>query len=132
MNESNSTDESYFLLGTGSWRDRLPRVPRPVLAVGSRMLYRVLVEGSNFVLPLDGRGSPITGFFTTRFIAARSRAEAETRAHSLVLRDWKRQGFEAQVGGAPKLTTDKSETLRSRFRLRSGGGFTFFGESSDA
>ena len=132
MNETNANEESYFLLGTGSWRDLLPRVPRPVLAIGSKTLYRVLMEGSDFVLTIDGGDRHLVGFFTTRFVAARCRREAEKQAMSSVLRDWLRQGLDTRAGGLPKLTIEESDALRSRFRIRSGGGFAFFGDEGDA
>jgi len=132
MNESASTDEEYFLLGTGTWRDLLPRMPRPVFALSPKTLYRVLLEGSSFVLPVVGSARPIVGFFTVRFVAARARLEAEEKAQFAVLRDWRRQGFQTRTGVLPDLRIDSSEALRAHFRLRSGEGFAFFGDSDDA
>lgn len=132
MNNSSSTDEEYFLLGTGTWRDLLPRIPRPVLALSPKVLYRVLLEGSGFVLPVVQSARPVVGFFTARFVAARARLEAEETAKSAVLRDWRRQGFDTRTSVLPDLRIDNSEALRTHFRLRSGEGFTFFGDSDDA
>lgn len=131
MNDTASDDESYFLLGTGTWRGLLPRVPRPVLAVGSKSLYRVLLEGSLFKFSIAGSDRPIIGFFTTRLVAARNRLEAEAMAKSSVLREWERQGFASRAGAKPSLSVETSEMLSSRFRLRSGAGFAFFGDAGD-
>jgi len=132
MAETMSSDDKYFLLGSGTWRDLLPRPPRPVLALAPKALFRVLVEGSGFMLPVAGNTRLSTGFFTERFVAARNNSEAETAAQYSVLRAWRRQGFEARTNALPELRVDESEVVRACFRLRSAGGFVFFGESDDA
>ena len=132
MTETISSDEKYFLLVSGTWRDLLPRLPRPVLALAPRVLFRVLVEGSGFVLAVAGNTGPSTGFFTERFVAARNSLEAEKKARYSVLCAWRRQGFEGRTSTAPELRVDESQALRVRFRLRSSGGFVFFGASNDA
>jgi hypothetical protein len=126
MNDTDSDEPVCHPLGTGGWSDLLPRIPRPVWAVGKQQLYRVLIEGSEFSLPLVGGGEPMVGFFTTRFVAAANVRDAEMKARSCVLREWKRRGYEASAGSSPLLQIDALEPIDSRFRLRSGAGFTFF------
>ena len=70
MSDAESEEPIGHVLGTGTWRDLLPRLQRPVLAVGAQQLYRVLIHGSAFSLMLDGGGELIVGVFTTRFVAA--------------------------------------------------------------
>ena len=126
MTETDSTDVSIFVMEAGTWRDRLPAIPRPVLAIGTVKLYRVLMEGSDFFFSFGGSKSSIVGFFTTHFVAASNICEAERKAQAAAVKDWQRQGFQARTGVLPTLRIDTSEAIHSRFRLRSGGGFTFF------
>jgi hypothetical protein len=126
MSDNESDEPIGHVLGTGTWRDLLPRVPRPVFVVGSQQLYRVLIHGSGFSLPLSDGGEPISGFFTTRFVAASNVRDAEIKARSSVLREWKRGGYEARADSSPILELEDVEIVHARFRLRSGAGFTFF------
>jgi hypothetical protein len=129
MSDTESDEPIGHVLGDGTWRDLLPRIPRPVLAIGAQQLYRVLIHGSGFSLPLRGGGEPIVGFFTTRFVAAANVRDAEIKARSSVLTEWKRRGYEASAGASPILELEDLEVVHSRFRLRSGAGFTFFAAS---
>ena len=131
MSDPKSDEPIGHVLGTGTWRDLLPRIPRPVLAIGAQQLYRVLIHGSGFSLALLDGGEPIVGFFTTRFVAAENIRDAETKARSSVLTEWKRRGFEASAGSAPILELEDLEVVHSRFRLRSAAGFTFFAASAE-
>jgi hypothetical protein len=97
---------------------------------GAQQLHRVLIHGSSFSLPLRDGGAPIVGFFTTRFVAATNVRDAEIKARSSVLREWKRRGYEASAGSSPILELEDVEIIHSRFRFRSGDGFTFFGASA--
>jgi hypothetical protein len=124
MSDTESDEPIGQVLGTGSWRDLLPRIPRPVWAIGAQQLYRVLIHGSGF--SLTGDGEPIVGFFTTRFVAAANVRDAEAQARWSVLTDWKRGGYEASARSSPLLEIEDLELVQSRFRLRSGAGFTFF------
>jgi hypothetical protein len=130
MSDTESDEPIGHVLGTGTWRDLLSGIPRPVLATGAQQLYRVLLHGSGFSLPLRDGGEPIVGFFTTRFVAATNVRDAEIKARSSVLREWKRRGYEGCAGSSPILELEDLEILHSRFRLRSGAGFTFYGASA--
>ena len=130
MSDTEPEQPSAYLLGTGTWRDLLPRIPRPVLAIGSQQLYRVLIHGSGFSLALGDGSEPIVGFFTTRFVAAANVRDAETKARTSVLREWKYRGCEASARASPILELEDLEVTHSRFRFRSGAGFTFFGASA--
>ena len=131
MSDTESEEPVGHVLSTGTWRDLLPRIPRPVLAIGAQQLYRVLIHGSGFSLMLDGGGELIVGFFTTRFVAATNIRDAEIKARASVLTEWKRRGFEASAGSAPILELEDLEVVHSRFRLRSAAGFTFFAASAE-
>jgi hypothetical protein len=52
--------------------------------------------------------------------------DAEMKARSSVLREWKRGGYEASAGSPPVLQVEELQPMPSRFRLRSSTGFTFF------
>jgi hypothetical protein len=126
MSDNQSDQPIGHVLATGTWRDFLPRIPRPVFVIGAQQLYRVLIHGSGFSLPLSDDSETISDFFTTRFVAAANVRDAETKARSSVLREWKRRGYEARAGSSPVLELEDLAMVHSRFRLRSGAGFTFF------
>ncbi len=123
--ETKGNDE-YFAVRTGTWRDLIPRLPRPVLALGQKELYRVMFEGSGFTLFLDGVPKPIIGFFTTRYVAANNVREAQSAARSAVLNEWSRHGYRERTGAEPHLAIEEMEILEEWFRMRSGDGFAFF------
>ena len=114
----------------------LRRFRLPAIALGRRHLYRVMLEGSGFELPFEP-SSPEdrnpTGFLTTRFVAARTRAEAETKARSSVIRDWQGLSLMSHFTGVdePSLIVTESIAIDGWFRSRSGGGFIFFTVDSD-
>ena len=117
------------LLGTGTWRDRLPKLPRPVLAVGNRQLYSVVLHGSGFVLPIVG-SEAVIGFFATAVVAATTIREAEQLARDAILRQWtKRKFLPGEV--LPTLEVDEVRRLPQRFRLRSRHGFAFFSHDDE-
>ena len=60
---------AMHLLGRGLWRNLLARFPRPVLAFGEQSLFRVMLHGAGFVLPI-GTAEPASGFVTAVFVAA--------------------------------------------------------------
>ena len=131
MSDTESDEPVGYFLGTGAWRDLLPRIPRPVLAIGAQQLHRVLIHGSGFSLPHRHSSEPIVGFFTTRFVAAANVRDAEIKSRASVLREWKRRGYEASAGASPILELEDLEVMHSRFRFRSGAGFSFFGASAE-
>ena len=49
------------VLGTGTWRDWLPKWPRPIFAFGNYELYSVLLHGQDFILPIGGSEDPAIG-----------------------------------------------------------------------
>ncbi len=121
--------EEYYVLGTGTWRDLLPTLPQPVFAFGSKNLYRVMIHGSGFVLPI-GPGSPAIGFFTARFVTASTRPEAELVALDRVATEWRKRGYR-EAGGEATLSIDSTDVLYERFKLRRGIGFTFYSDSDE-
>jgi hypothetical protein len=129
MSDSIPIGESYFLLSTSTWRDFVTHLPRPAFSLGADALYRVDLRGSGFAFSIEGSNRSVVGFFTTCFVAAQDICQAETKARSSVLREWRRGGFEAHSGLTPVIDIEESGPIRSRFCLRSGEGFTFFCES---
>ncbi len=123
----NDSKEEYYVLGKGTWLDLVPTLPRPVFALGSKHLYRVMIHGSGFTLPVN-LSNPATGFFTARFVAARNRHDAERIALDRVASEW--NSYRDAAGDAT-LSVDGSEALAEHFRLRSGIGFTFYSESDE-
>ena len=113
----------YYVVGTGSWRDLLPKLPRPVFAFGENDIYWVMVKGTGFTLPIDD--SCVDSFFTGRFVSASTVRDAKRIAFALVGKEWEQKGYKER-GGSVSLTVNDIDVLRERFRLRSGTGFTFY------
>jgi hypothetical protein len=126
-NQLDSDDSPHYSeMQSGTWRDFLPRWQVPVVAFGSRHIYRVMLQGRKFNLPWGEKSESITGFFTTRWVAARDVAEAQEAARVAVLREWKRDGFEERAKAVPSITIEVVEIFGSKFRSKAGRGFTFF------
>lgn len=133
MNDRDHDDETvdYYLVGTGTWLDWLARIPRPVIAIGRKDLYSVMMKGQDFILPIEGSKDPVIGFYTTRFVAAKNIREAEKLAHQLVMQEWEKKGYDKLCGKRPSLSPEEVTILEERFRLRSGFGFSFY-ENDDS
>jgi hypothetical protein len=111
------------------WRDLLPTLPRPVFALGTSDIYRVMVHGSGFKLPLED-GSSAVGFFTTRYVAASTASDAKQIAAAVVHGEWRGRGHENAVGSV-MLAIEEHAALSERFRLRSATGFVFYAQGED-
>jgi hypothetical protein len=48
--------------------------------------YRILIEGKNFIINIEGKNNKL-GFITTRWVEARTEAEAEKSAIELIRND---------------------------------------------
>jgi len=92
-------------------------------------LYRVLVQGEGFELPIEGSNDRLIGFFTTRFVAACSRLEAESLAQLHVVREWQGLSLMSYFTGTdePCLSVIESEAIEGWFRPNKGQGFSFYG-----
>lgn len=109
----------------------------PVVALGKRNLYRVMIQGSGFELPVEGSGpddpNP-NGFFTTRFVAASSRSEAEEKAGAHALSDWQGLSLLGHLSGTdePHMSVCESEAIEGWFRLTRCRGFTLYADEESA
>ena len=127
MNNQDLDNKKFaHLLGTGTWLDWLPNIPRPVIAFGRYDIYSVLLNGQDFSLPIGGLNDPAIGFYTTRYVAAENIRDAKKAAFVRVIREWENRGYRALCGKKPTLSTEEVLILKKRFRLRSGTGFTFY------
>ncbi len=130
QDQDNDTD--IHLLGTGTWLDWLPNLPRPVIALGENDIYSVFLNGKDFVLPIGDSDEPVVGFYTTRYVAARNFKEAKKAALDRVLLDWRNKGYLKLSGKEPSLTAEEVVISEKRFRYRSATGFAFYpDEDSD-
>jgi hypothetical protein len=114
------------LIGTGTWRDWFRKIPRPVFALGKNDLYSVLLKGTGFTLPIEGADDPAISFYTTRFVAAGNMHAAKKAACRSVMNEWSLRGYLKISGREPTISIEEIDLLHERFRLRSGGGFTFY------
>ena len=113
-------------IGTGTWRDWIKKIPKPVFALGKNDMYSVLVQGTDFKLPIGITDEPAIGFYTSRFVAAENVHAAKIAARNSVLNEWSTKGFLKVSGSDPKISIEEIDLLYERFRLRSGGGFSFY------
>ena len=89
--------------------------------------YRVMVHGNGIDVPMEGATHPITGFYTTRTVAAADAERAARAACELVTAEWRERPY-AQVnrGALPSLSVEQvTEIGFLRDRLRRPGGYTF-------
>ena len=124
--QDHDNDGDFHLLGTGTWLDWLPNLPRPVIALWRKDIYSVLLNGQDFSLPIGGSEDPVIGFYTTRYIAAENIRDAEKAAVNRVMQEWKNRGYFELCGKEPTLSAEEVLILEERFRLRSGTGFAFY------
>lgn len=117
--------EEFHVVSAGRWIDFFRKIPLPVLAVGNKEIYRVMVHGKDFVLPIRD-SKPGVGFFTTCFVAARDVRSAKNLALKLTADHWQKWGYEKISGSTPTLEVEEVTVLVSRFRFRRGTGYTFY------
>ncbi len=126
---NNETVGSLIRIGgvIGAMLQGFRRFALPSIAVGQKDLYRVLVMGTGFELPVEGTNEKPIGSFTTRFVPARSRLEAEALAKSCVLREWQGLSLFSHFTGIeePLLSVCESEAIQG-WLCRKGQGFTFY------
>jgi hypothetical protein len=114
----------------------LGRSRLPAIALRGRSLYRVMLVGRGFELPLEPAGpndhNP-TGFYTTRVVAARSRLEAEALAKAGVVGDWQGSSLLSHFTGVeePTLTISESVAMDGWFEFHTKSGFAFFSATGD-
>jgi len=136
-NEPTEEGASAFVIGIGGPIGTLLRFLRwfalPVVVVGARGMYRVMIQGEGFVLPIQNTGESVVGFYTTRFVSASSRLEAEAKAKLHVIREWQGLSLMSHFTGTeePCLTVAESSFIDGRFRRNQGQGFSFYGADLD-
>ena len=92
------------------------------------MKYRVLLRGQNFRISLNGKMERL-GFYTTRFVEAADREEAELRAVQIVREDKELEGcVNDDRKESPMIYLEEIVEV-NRFPENGGDGFTFFQES---
>lgn len=124
---------SVSMIGVGGPVGTLLRVLRwftvPVVAIGRRSMYRVFVQGDGFELPIQHTDDKVVGFYTTRFVAASSRLEAESKAIVQIVREWQGLSLMSHFTGTeePCLTVVESNSIDGWLRRSGGQGFSFYG-----
>ncbi|HJP95836.1 MAG TPA: hypothetical protein VJ843_00535 [Candidatus Saccharimonadales bacterium] len=91
--------------------------------------YRVLINGENFLLNIDGRVQRM-GFYTTRFVEAKDAEQAEAIAVELIKRDTKlSETVLNKRGDSPMLHAEEVEEVEE-----SGAqlGYAFYSEEESA
>lgn len=135
--EADPDEFAAHVIGVGGFVGALLRFLRwfqlPAVALRGRTLYRVMLEGGGFVLPVDPsdpRDCPAIGFYTASFVAARTRLEAEALAREHVIADWQGLSLLSHFTGVdePTLRVSECEAIDGWFKRRKRQGFVFFGD----
>ena len=91
-------------------------------------MYRVLINGKNFLIELDGELKKC-GFYTTRFVDAADKSLAESEAISIVRNDlFLIENVKNQSDDTPMLFIDGIEYLETYDGTRPGSGFAWYTE----
>jgi hypothetical protein len=103
--------------------------------VGQGMaFFQVRLHGKRINVPSGDGSIPITGFVTTRFVAAVSPDKASEKAKSIVLKDWTSGSYAAvNRGSAPELSIDAvSKASLFKWLTARNTGHTFYATEKDA
>ena len=93
-------------------------------------LFRVFLEGGNFLITLDGRRRRF-GFFVTRFVEAQDEADAAAESVRLLWDELARKGgILNSAGDAPRIVVDRVEEIEPGDRPDINPGFAWFPEDS--
>ena len=94
--------------------------------------YKVLLEGSNFIIESD-KGPTKMGFYTTRFVEANSPQEAEKLSIELIQNDSQLKNSITNEGSDPPLINLDSIEELSNFGDNKvpGKGYTFYPEEKE-
>lgn len=91
--------------------------------------YKVLMEGRNFLLLMDGKEQRV-GFYTTRWVEAANPEEAELKAAAAIKADPRLKSSVKNPKNDPPMLhlTEMSEVEAIE---RPGAGFTFYPDNGD-
>lgn len=118
----NPDDVIGHVIRSGTWRDWVPLLPRPVFALPPRHLFVVMVRGTGFsVTSPDGR-DVYNAFLTGRIVSAHSPSDADEQTRAAVAADWWASPLGRSAGPRVGLQATHIERLTSRFRLNSSFG----------
>jgi hypothetical protein len=91
-------------------------------------MYRVVINGKNFLIELDGELKKC-GFYTTRFVDAADQSLAQSEATSIVRNDlFLIENVKNQSDDTPMLFIDGIEYLETYDGTRPGSGFAWYTE----
>lgn len=93
--------------------------------------YKVMLEGDGIDIPSEENGPSIIGFFTTRLVRASTPKDAEEKAMTMILSEWKSGTYAlANRGLLPNLVTSSIEqaslfeTFKSKY-----SGYSFYSQA---
>ena len=92
--------------------------------------YKILLQGNNFLLKLDGNKN-IFGFYTTRYVEAENLKDAENIAIELIRNDHElRQSVLNKKNDPPIIFVDEIDELENFKGVKTPGkGYSFFLEN---
>jgi hypothetical protein len=96
---NNSRDNEivgWLIKAPAPWAPLLRIFRLPVVALGEKDIYRVLLLGQGFQIKHEP-DKPLVGFYTTRYITAETFQEAQVKAKKDVLKEAKRLGLDIKL-----------------------------------
>ncbi|OOG50936.1 hypothetical protein [Rhodanobacter sp. C01] len=92
--------------------------------------FKIMLSGTGISFPFEGSTALAIGFFTTRFVKAATRSEAQELAKEMVLDEWRQGGIYAAEnrGKIPSLVIESvssTGTLTGMFKHKVAG-YTFY------
>jgi len=95
---------------------------------GNRMKFRVLINGQNYWLNIEGKPQK-TGFYTTRFVEAQDAEKAKAIAEEMIRGDSKlSHGLLNERDDPPVICIEKVEEVVT---LAPAHGYAFYSEDED-
>ena len=92
--------------------------------------FRIMVHGHGINMPVADRGSPIIGFYTTRFAEGETVAAAIDNAKDMILEEWRGGPYaKANKGTLPTIEIEAVTSVSWFRRVPSKNtGYTFYSE----
>lgn len=121
------TSTSHFSITSFVSKSRLSTVSLSV----KMKKYRILLEGKNFLINSD-EGPNRMGFYTTRYVEAENREDAEKRSVELIKNDPKLKDVMLNIrSDPPMIYLEKIEEISSFDGVdKTNTGYTFYPEES--
>lgn len=111
------------ILSAGPLVDFLRKICLPAVALPGYSVFRVLLHGHGFMLPV-AESEPIIGFYTTYFVSGKNVRAAEGKALRRLRHQW--EMFYPQASGELKIDVEELQRLDTKVVCGSRYGMAFY------